>query len=360
MHSHTPATHSHLASFHATTPASRPTTCSQLPCNAVVVLWISGMGMEDGHTIITRVVHGDSCAWGAKLECEISPFLYAGTIVTFVAVSIYFGLFAFFLMRSWRQLSGQLYQKYRMVNMSMRLQVRPPHLQHPSPPLVLPPTASWRVLCIIPGATLESKQPPAPREAHSSPCTKRHCIPFRVHCILDTCGALAPAPRVQCPCTESVAPLHRECMPAVPACIVLAVSSPVPHDVPSRLCHLPHPSRRRNTMHLPLQFRFNGSMVLALIIGISLTWYMGTDACVNYAVTWYGNAPVTFVIVCFQVCPPPPPPRLLRSHSAHPLSSHTGIATGPSRSACPLNEPEHRQSGRMHSPERHQARAGAC
>eukprot|EP00892_Ulva_mutabilis_P005824 jgi/Ulvmu1/3613/UM017_0025.1 len=136
----------------------------------ISVLWISAMGMEDGHTINTRVVKGGACSWGAELECEISPFLFAGTIVTFVAIAAYLAMFAYYLMRAWRQLSGQLYQRYRMVNMAVRL-----------------------------------------------------------------------------------------------------------------------------------QFRFNGGMVLALIFGIALTWYLGSDACVNYAVTWYGNPPVTFVIVCFQL-----------------------------------------------------------
>lgn len=65
-----------------------------------------------------------------------------------------------------------------------------------------------------------------------------------------------------------------------------------------------HSTRRAvTTGHLLLQFRFNGSMVLVLIYGITLTWYVGTDACVNYAVTWYGNPPVSFTIVCFQVWP---------------------------------------------------------
>ena len=59
-----------------------------------------------------------------------------------------------------------------------------------------------------------------------------------------------------------------------------------------------------------MQIRFNGSMLLALIFGITLTWYIGSDACVNYAVTWYGNPAVTFIIVCLQVLPPALPPRL--------------------------------------------------
>eukprot|EP00892_Ulva_mutabilis_P005823 jgi/Ulvmu1/3612/UM017_0024.1 len=140
-----------------------------VPTTAVVV-WIAIMGAEDGHTVHTQVVKGGNCTWGAELKCEISDTLYAGTILFFVGTGLYFVTYAYFLVRSWRQLSGQLYQKYRILNMAVRL-----------------------------------------------------------------------------------------------------------------------------------QFRFNGSMVLSLMYGIALTWYLGSDACVNYAVTWYGNPPVTFIIICFQL-----------------------------------------------------------
>lgn len=51
-----------------------------------------------------------------------------------------------------------------------------------------------------------------------------------------------------------------------------------------------------------VQLRFNGSLMLVLVTGVVLTWYIGSDACVNYAVTWYGNVPVTFTVCAFQVC----------------------------------------------------------
>eukprot|EP00892_Ulva_mutabilis_P005825 jgi/Ulvmu1/3614/UM017_0026.1 len=164
-----------VGSGHDATVESLPVTAHWpklliwIPCTALEV-WIAAMGIQDGHTIETTVGGGGSCTWGAELECRISQKLYGATIGVLCATAIYFALYAIFLMRAWRQLGRQLYQKFRVLNMIMRL-----------------------------------------------------------------------------------------------------------------------------------QFRFNGSMVLALIIGMTLTWYVGSDACVNYTVTWYGNPPVTFIIVCLQL-----------------------------------------------------------
>ena len=82
------------------------------------------MGLEDGHTVSTTVAGGGSCTWGAELQCEISPMLYAATILSFVGLALYFVAYAYYLITAWRQLSGQLYQKYRILNMAVRLQVR--------------------------------------------------------------------------------------------------------------------------------------------------------------------------------------------------------------------------------------------
>ena len=41
-----------------------------------------------------------------------------------------------------------------------------------------------------------------------------------------------------------------------------------------------------------------------LLVGVTLTWFVGSTTCVNYALTWFGNPPVTFTIVCLQVLPP--------------------------------------------------------
>ena len=53
-----------------------------------------------------------------------------------------------------------------------------------------------------------------------------------------------------------------------------------------------------------MQFRYNGGIVLMLLVGVTLTWFVGSTTCVNYALTWFGNPPVTFTIVCLQVLPP--------------------------------------------------------
>ena len=91
---------------------------------AALVVWVAAMGAQDGHTIRMTVVRGSGCTWGAQLQCEISSKLYGATIGVFCATALYFLLYAFFLVRAWRQLGRELYQKYRILNMVLRLQVR--------------------------------------------------------------------------------------------------------------------------------------------------------------------------------------------------------------------------------------------
>lgn len=53
-----------------------------------------------------------------------------------------------------------------------------------------------------------------------------------------------------------------------------------------------------------MQFRFNGAMMTALFIGMTITICIGGYNCVNYATTWLGNPPVAFIFTSLQVSPP--------------------------------------------------------
>lgn len=278
------------------------------------------MGMEDGHTIHVRVDEGDSCTWGAKLECKISPTLYAATIVTFAGSAMYFALYFFFLMRSWRQLSSQLYQKYRILNLAVRLQVRPrppplPPRMHAfsSAPTQVPPppprsgwpgraaNRGWQQSVGAAGCLSADRQR---RPAHAAVC------------------------RVPCMCCTDLRSIRKKTAchalePYIGANCVLHMNGRHPRQSP------PPPPAAPDALLL-LQFRFNGSMVLSLIFGMALTWYLGSDACVNFTVTWFGNPPVTFIIVMFQVCPPTPLPAFWQ----HSLLSHSPGADSRPR-GCP-------------------------
>lgn len=96
-----------------------------------MTLWVTAMGVEDGHTITTKVNDGGSCTWGAALDCRVSAPLFTATVIDVAVFATYFVLYTYYLWRAWRQLSRELYQKYRMMNTILRLQV-------PSPPLPPP------------------------------------------------------------------------------------------------------------------------------------------------------------------------------------------------------------------------------
>lgn len=95
---------------------------------AGLVGWTMAMYAEDGHSVEVQPV-GDTCAWGAEVTCSTSgAFDVAGSLSVCVIIA-YFALYGFYLWRAWRQLASKLYQKYRMMNIVLRIQVRP--LCHP-------------------------------------------------------------------------------------------------------------------------------------------------------------------------------------------------------------------------------------
>lgn len=113
------------------------TTSSHPPCwRAGLVLWITAMYAQDGHAVEVRVVGGGECDWGARAECSTSDAMAVATSLSVAAIAAYYGLYAFYLARAWRQLSDKLYQRFRMSNIVMRLQARPPlppRLSRPGP-----------------------------------------------------------------------------------------------------------------------------------------------------------------------------------------------------------------------------------
>eukprot|EP00892_Ulva_mutabilis_P005827 jgi/Ulvmu1/3616/UM017_0028.1 len=162
-----------------------------LPFSGLVV-WMLTMYTQDGHAVEVSVADGGVCGWGAAVVCSASPSLQAAMALTLVAVLSYFGLYGFYLVRAWRQLSDKLYQKFRMNNVVMRIQTR-----------------------------------------------------------------------------------------------------------------------------------VNGGMVFMLLLSMALTWYLGSDACVNYAVTWFGVPSVSLIIVAIQVMAfyitYPRSPGDMASHRAAPI-----------------------------------------
>lgn len=83
--------------------------------------------------------------------------------------------------------------------------------------------------------------------------------------------------------------------------------------------------------------RVNASMTLIMLISMGLTWYLGSDTCTNYAVTWFGVPSVSLVIIAAQV----------RPHSRHP--PHSRPCAAPSASTCSGWYPMLVQSGSVHT-----------
>ena len=44
-------------------------------------------------------------------------------------------------------------------------------------------------------------------------------------------------------------------------------------------------------------------MVATLLVSMGLTWYLGGNTCVNYAITWFGVPSVGLMVVSIQVRP---------------------------------------------------------
>eukprot|EP00892_Ulva_mutabilis_P004927 jgi/Ulvmu1/2806/UM142_0004.1 len=58
---------------------------------------------------------------------------------------------------------------------------------------------------------------------------------------------------------------------------------------------------RMANLVLRVQFRFNGAMMTALFVGMTLTVCIGGTDCANFATTWLGNPPVAFIFTSLQL-----------------------------------------------------------
>lgn len=90
------------------------------------LVWGAVINIRQGRVLEATPAPGSACDWGGRLECTVHDDVRAVATVTFACIAAYFVLYAFYLLRAWRQLSRELYQKYRLMNMILRLQVRPP------------------------------------------------------------------------------------------------------------------------------------------------------------------------------------------------------------------------------------------
>ena len=68
------------------------------------------------------------CDWGDRLRCENGRLNRALGHVYGVIGIVYVALYAFYLLKAWRQLHGRLYQNYRQQNIALQGQVRLPRL----------------------------------------------------------------------------------------------------------------------------------------------------------------------------------------------------------------------------------------
>ena len=161
------------------------TTSSHPPCwRAGLVLWITAMYAQDGHAVEVRVVGGGECDWGARAECSTSDAMAVATSLSVAAIAAYYGLYAFYLARAWRQLSDKLYQRFRMSNIVMRLQARPPLPPPPVParPRAVRPVRQCAFVCrALAGHTPcircmhSSRHGCAARCVHHHRCARRRC-----------------------------------------------------------------------------------------------------------------------------------------------------------------------------------------
>lgn len=96
-------------------------------CNVGFDVWTLYDVMHGGFNRLTvTVTDGGECTWGAPVQCEASAGFFFGSIIAMLALLV--GCFTFFwyIARAFRQLRNELYQKYRMGNMLVRIQARLP------------------------------------------------------------------------------------------------------------------------------------------------------------------------------------------------------------------------------------------
>lgn len=91
---------------------------------AGLAAWVAAMHAQDGHAVEVAVAGGGACTWGAAASCSVSTAVQVSTALCLLAIIAHFGLYACYLLRAHRQLSDKLYQKFRMANVDLRIQVR--------------------------------------------------------------------------------------------------------------------------------------------------------------------------------------------------------------------------------------------
>jgi hypothetical protein len=70
-----------------------------------------------------RKLHG-TCKWGDPLECSAHTPLLVGSVLWLLLSTSYCVWFVWYLVKTNRQLKRRLYQRYRISNLLLQLQVR--------------------------------------------------------------------------------------------------------------------------------------------------------------------------------------------------------------------------------------------
>lgn len=93
-------------------------------CIVGAEMWVTAEQSADSTKIKVKVVNGGECTWGADLQCDLPVRVYIGSIVTVLGMIVYCIMFFVYIARGWRQYEKELYQKYRLGNMLIRMQAR--------------------------------------------------------------------------------------------------------------------------------------------------------------------------------------------------------------------------------------------
>jgi hypothetical protein len=88
-------------------------------------VWITWQSVTaKGAAVDTQVVGGGPCSWGAELRCSMPQPLMVASALVVASKLLYCIVFFVYLARAWRQYAKQLYQRYRVYNMLLRIMVR--------------------------------------------------------------------------------------------------------------------------------------------------------------------------------------------------------------------------------------------
>lgn len=87
-------------------------------------MWVAA-GQQSGKAKLrVEVVGGGACTWGAEVECEVPKRLLIASVLSILGMIVY-GLMIFvYIFRAFRQYKKELYQRYRLTNMLVRMQAR--------------------------------------------------------------------------------------------------------------------------------------------------------------------------------------------------------------------------------------------